>query len=311
MSYAYFSYMFSFLINNVLILMIGMLGVYVLTGLTGMFSMGQAAFMAVGGYTAAMLAKFLGLGLFITLPAAVAVGALFGFLIGIPAVKLRRDYVAIVSLGFGEALVAFLNNSASLTGGALGLTAIPRYTNRPMIIIIFVIIVAFIWNLKKSRFGRQCIAIKSDELAAASMRINVARIKLLVFTLAGAISALGGALYVHTTGYLDSAAFGWDQSSMWIIIVFFGGVNSLSGSIFAGVLLGLIPEILRFSNEIRIVIYCVIVLFIVNFRPQGLFGELELTPSAIRGAFRALGARASKGRSKKGRSKPSGPAGEG
>jgi branched-chain amino acid transport system permease protein len=288
MSYAYFSYMFSFLINNVLILMIGMLGVYVLTGLTGMFSMGQAAFMAVGGYTAAMLAKFLGHGLLVTLPAAIAVGAIFGFLIGIPAVKLRRDYVAIVSLGFGEALVAFLNNSASLTGGALGLTAIPRYTNRPMIIIVFVIIVAFIWNLKKSRFGRQCIAIKSDELAAASMRINVARIKLLVFTMAGAISALGGALYVHTTGYLDSAAFGWDQSSMWIIIVFFGGINSLSGSIFAGILLGLIPEILRFSNEIRIVIYCIIVLFIVNFRPQGLFGELELTYTTIKGAFRGL-----------------------
>ena len=282
MSYAYLNYMFAFLINNVLILMIGMLGVYVLTGLTGMFSMGQAAFMAVGGYTAAMLAKFGGYPLIVTLPAAVIVGSLFGFLIGIPAVKLRRDYVAVVSLGFGEALVGFINNSASLTGGSLGMTAIPRYTNKTMIIIIFVIIVAFIWNLKRSRFGRQCIAIKSDELAAASMRINVAQIKLMVFTLAGAISALGGALYVHTTGYLDSAAFGWDQSSMWIIIVFFGGVNSLSGSIFAGILLGLIPEILRFSNEIRIVIYCIIVLFIVNFRPQGLFGETELTYATIK-----------------------------
>ena len=288
MSYAYLNYMFSFLINNVLILMIGMLGVYVLTGLTGMFSMGQAAFMAVGGYTAAMLAKFAGQPLIVTVPAAVLVGALFGFLIGIPAVKFRRDYVAIVSLGFGEALVAFLNNSASLTGGALGLSAIPRYTNKPMIIIFFVLIVAFIWNLKKSRFGRQCIAIKSDELAAASMRINVAQIKLMVFTLAGAISALGGALYVHTTGYLDPAAFGWDQSSMWIIIVFFGGINSLSGSIFAGILLGLIPEILRFSNEIRIVVYCIIVLFIVNFRPQGLFGETELTYSTIKSGVQRI-----------------------
>ena len=288
MSYAYLEYMFAFLVNNVLILMIGMLGVYVLTGLTGMFSMGQAAFMAVGGYTAAMLAKFADQPLIVTVPVAVSVGALFGFLIGIPVVKLRRDYVAVVSLGFGEALVAFLNNSASITGGALGLTGIPRYTNKTMIVIIFVIIVAFIWNLKKSRFGRQCIAIKSDELAAASMRINVAQTKLMVFTLAGAISALGGALYVHTTGYLDSAAFGWDQSSMWIIIVFFGGINSLSGSIFAGVLLGLIPEILRFSNEIRIVIYCSIVLFIVNFRPQGLFGEMELTWTTIKRFFQKI-----------------------
>ena len=288
MSTAYLSYMFSFLINNVFILMIGMLGVYVLTGLTGMFSMGQAAFMAVGGYTAAMLSKYLNMPLLVTMPAAVLMGALFGVLIGIPAVRLRRDYVAVVSLGFGEALVAFLNNSASITGGALGLTAIPQYTNKTMIVAILVLIIAFIWNLKKSRFGRECIAIKSDELAAASMGINVARIKLLIFTLAGAISALGGSLYVHTTRYLDSAAFGWEESSMWIVVVFFGGVNSLTGSIFAGIILGLIPEILRFSNELRIVIYCIVVLFIVNFRPQGLFGETELDAKTIKRIARKL-----------------------
>lgn len=284
----YISYLYSFLINNVLILMIGMLGVYVLTGLTGMFSMGQAAFMAVGGYTAAMLSKYFNMPLFVTMPAAVLMGTLFGFLIGLPAVKLRRDYVAIVSLGFGEALVAFLNNTASITGGALGLTAIPKYTNQAMIIAIFVLVIIFIWNLKNSRFGRECLAIKSDELAAASMGINVARIKLLVFTLAGAISALGGCLYVHTTSYLDSAAFGWTQSSMWIVIVFFGGINSLTGSIFAGIVLGLIPEIARFSDELRIVIYCIVVLFIVNFRPQGLFGETELDGKTMKRIALAL-----------------------
>lgn len=287
MSAAYLNYMLGFLVNNVFILMIGMLGVYILTGLTGMFSMGQAAFMAVGGYAAAMLAKFLNMPVYVTIPAAILVGAIFGFLIGIPAVMLRRDYVAVVTLGFGEALVAFLNNTAS-TGGALGLTAIPRYTTKPMITIILILVIAFIWNLKKSRFGRECIAIKSDELAAASMGINVPRVKLMVFTLAGAITALGGALYVHTTGYIDSAAFGWDQSSMWIIIVFFGGINSLTGSVFAGVILGLIPEILRFSNELRIIIYCAIVLFIVNFRPQGLFGETELDIPTIKKAAKAV-----------------------
>jgi len=286
-----FNYLLSYLINNVFILMIGMLGVYVLTGLTGMFSMGQAAFMAVGGYTAAMLAKFLHWPLIATLPASVLMGALFGLLIGLPAVRLRRDYVAIVSLGFGEALVAFLNNSASLTGGALGLTDIPKYTNEYIIIGALVLIIAFIWNFKKSRFGRQCIAIKSDELAAASMGINVARVKLLVFVLAGAISALGGCLYVHTTTYLDSSAFGWDQSSMWIIMVFFGGINSLTGSIFAGIILGLIPEILRFSNELRIVIYCLLVLFIVNFRPEGLFGTVEWDMRTIRRGIGKLSGR--------------------
>ena len=283
MSASYLNYMLLFLVNNVFILMIGMLGVYVLTGLTGMFSMGQAAFMAVGGYTSAMLSKYMGYPIYVTIPLAILVGAICGFLIGIPAVRLRRDYLAVVTLSFGEALVAFLNNTAS-TGGALGLTAIPRRTTPWLIVGILVVIIALVWNLKKWRFGRECIAIKSDELAAASMGINVPVVKLIVFTLAGAITALGGALYVHTTGYIDSASFGWDQSSLWIVMVFFGGINSLSGSIFAGIILGLIPEILRFSNELRIIIYCAIVLFIINFRPQGLFGEVELDFKTIRKA---------------------------
>lgn len=276
------SYYLTYMINNAFIIVIGMLGVYVITGLTGMFSMGQAAFMAVGGYTAGMLAKFLGAPIFLTLPASMIVGAAMGFLIGIPVIRLRRDYVAVVTLGFSQALVAVLNNSASITGGALGLTAIPRYTNKAMIVIILVLVTAGIWQLKKSRFGRECIAIKVDELAASSMGIDVARTKLIVFVLACAISALAGCLYVHTTSYLDSASFGWDQSSMWIIMVYFGGVSSLTGSIFSGVVLTMIQEIFRFSAEWRTVIYCVIVLVIVNFRPQGLFGETELDLKTIR-----------------------------
>ncbi|MBQ6594350.1 MAG: branched-chain amino acid ABC transporter permease [Clostridia bacterium] len=292
---AYMGYMANFLIRNVFVLLIGMLGVYVLTGLTGMFSMGQAAFMAVGGYTSAMLSKYYGMPFYVTLPAALFMGAFFGLLIGLPAVKLRRDYVAIVSLGFGEALVAFLDNASSLTGGALGLTAIPKYIDNWMIIVILIVVIAAIWNLKKSRFGRECIAIKSDELAAASMGINVARVKLLMFVLAGVISALGGFVYVHTLGYLDSSSFGWTQSSMWIIIVFFGGINSLTGAVFSGILLQLLPELFRFSNELRVIIYCLVVLFIVNFRPQGLFGETELDLRTWKKIGRAVTGRNRKG----------------
>lgn len=282
------SYYLTYMINNAFIIVIGMLGVYVITGLTGMFSMGQAAFMAVGGYTAAMLAKYLGAPIFLTLPASMIVGAVMGFLIGIPVIRLRRDYVAVVTLGFSQALVALLNNSASVTGGALGLNGIPRYTSRPMIVIILVLVTAGIWQLKKSRFGRECVAIKTDELAAASMGIDVARTKLIVFILACAISALAGCLYVHTTSYLDSASFGWDQSSMWIIMVYFGGVSSLTGSIFSGIVLTMIQEIFRFSAEWRTVIYCVIVLVIINFRPQGLFGEAELDGKTLRRIGRGI-----------------------
>ena len=266
------NYYLTYLINNAAIVVIGMLGVYVITGLTGMFSLGQAAFMAVGGYTAGMLSKFLGWPIWATIPAAILAGAILGFLVGIPVIRLRRDYVAVVSLGFSQALVAVLNNAASITGGALGLTAIPRYTTKLMIVISLVFI----------------IAIKVDELAAASMGINVARTKLTVFVLACAISSFAGCLYVHTTSYLDSASFGWDQSSMWIIMVYFGGVNSLTGSVLAGLVLTMIPEIFRFSAEWRTVIYAVIVLLIVNFRPQGLMGETELDGKTFRKIGKAI-----------------------
>jgi len=279
---SFLSYIISFMINYVFIQLIGMLAVFVLTGLTGMFSMGQAAFMALGGYCAAMLSRLFGFSIFINAPIAALVGALFGFILGLPAVRLRRDYIAIITMGFGEAVVAFLNNFSSITGGALGLSSIPKETSSLGIVICLILVIGIISNFKNSRFGRQCLAIKSDELAAACLGINVPRIKLLAFVFAGAISAFAGSLWVHTTTYIDPSSFGFAQSSMWIIMVFFGGVNSLTGSIFGGIFLGILPEILRFSNALRVVIYCCIVLLIINFRPQGLFGEKELTFHTIK-----------------------------
>lgn len=207
--------------------------------------------------------------------------------------------IAIATLGFGQAVVAFLNNTSNITGGAMGLSGIPKQTTELMLILSLVLIIFFIANLKKSRFGRQCIAIKSDELAASAMGINVARVKLLVFALAGGISAFAGVLWVHTTTYIDSSAFGFTQSAMWIIIVFFGGISSLTGSIFAGVILGMLPEVLRFSNELRVVIYCAVVLFIINFRPQGLFGRTEWDITTIKRTWRKLKSRRNKAMLKK------------
>lgn len=282
MSSQYLQYLFTYFVNVVVINLIGMLAIYVITGLTGMFSMGQAAFMAIGGYTAGLLAKNFGFSMWLNIPCGIIVGILFGLVIGLPVVKLRRDYVSIITILFGEAVIAFLNNAASLTGGALGLVNVPKETNKAMLIIFLVIIIFFIANFKKSRFGRQCLAVKSDELAAAAMGINVVRIKLTSFMLAGAITSLAGVLWVHTTTYIDSSSFGWSQSSTWILYVFFGGVNSLTGSIFGGAVLGMLQELMRFSNELRVVFYCILILLIVNFRSQGLFGTTELDWQTIK-----------------------------
>lgn len=265
------------ILTNVGISLIGVLSVFVISGMTGLFSLGQASFMAIGAYTAGLLAKNTGLGLAPCLLLAVIVGGLFGFIIALPTVRLRRDYIALITFGFGQAVIAVLNNLTSITGGAMGLMSIPKYTT-PLLVLISVIVISFlVWNLKKSRFGRQCMALKSDEVAARAMGINVNRIKLQAFVVASMITAYGGALYAFHTTYVDPTIFVWNRSAEWLIIVFFGGLNSLTGALLSGVVLGVLPELLRALSNLRIIIYSVLVLLVINFRPQGLLGAYEFS----------------------------------
>jgi len=265
------------ILTNVGISLIGVLSVFVISGMTGLFSLGQASFMAIGAYTAGILAKSTGLGMIPCLLAAVVVGGLFGFIIALPTVRLRRDYIALITFGFGQAVIAVLNNMTSITGGAMGLMSIPKYTT-PLLVLVSVIVISFlVWNLKKSRFGRQCMALKSDEIAARAMGINVTYIKMQAFIVASMITAYAGALYAFHTTYVDPTIFVWNRSAEWLIIVFFGGLNSLTGALLSGVVLGMLPELLRSISNMRIIIYSVLVLLIINFRPQGLLGAYEFS----------------------------------
>lgn len=258
------------------ITVIAILSIYVITGLTGMFSLGQASFMAVGAYGAGVLAVKFGLPLIPALLIAILAGLFFGLVVGLPAIRLRRDYIALVTFGFGEAIIAILNNTASVTGGAMGLVGIPQRTTLPVALLGAVIATVLVRNFKYSRFGRQCIAVKNDELAAGAMGIPVNRVKLIAFLFAAALTAIAGAFYGFYTTYVDPSLFRWTTSAEWIIIVFLGGINSLTGAIVAAVFLTGLPEILRSAAEWRIVIYSAIVLIIINFRPSGIFGEYEL-----------------------------------
>ena len=264
------------------ITLIGVLGSYLVTGLTGLFSFGQAAFFSVGAYTAAVLVKNLEVPFLLAVPAAMAVGLVAGLIVGYPTVRLRRDYISLVTFGFGEAIIALLNNSTNLTGGAMGLSGIPRYTNFAVVWGSVAICLALVAGYKYSKFGRQCLALRTDELAAKAMGINVYRVKLVTFLFAAAMTSYAGVLYAFYTTYVEPGAFGWIVSAEWIIIVFVGGINSLTGSVFATLLLTGLPEVLRFASEWRIAAYCVIVLLIINFRPIGLFGEFELTLQWLR-----------------------------
>lgn len=256
---------------------VGVSGVFLITGLTGMFSLGQASFMAVGAYTSGLLVVRFGL----PFPAAaflgVLAGVLSGLLVGLPTVRLRRDYIALVTFGFGEAIIAILNNLTNITGGAMGLVGIPPKTTLLMASLSALVCLWLVWNFKFSRYGRQCIAIRTDELAARSTGIHTDRVKLVTFLLAAGISAYAGVLYGFYTTYVDPGLFNWTRSAEWIIMVFFGGLGSISGAVVSAILLGTLPELLRFASEWRILLYCVIVLGIINFRPRGLFGEHEVT----------------------------------
>ncbi len=257
--------------------LIGILSIYVITGLNGMFSIGQASFMLIGAYTSGMISVYLKLPMIVGVVFGIIVGVLFALILGIPTVKLRKDYVALITFGFGEAIVALLNNMVSITGGAQGLSNISKETSPWIALITLIFVIFLVLNFQKSKFGRQSLAQKSDQLAAAAMGINVDRIKLISFIFAGAIAALSGVMYVHFTTYVEPTGFGWQKSAEWLIIVFAGGINSLIGVLFTGALFTALPEILRFAGLWRIVFYCIIVLIMVNFRPQGIFGSYEFS----------------------------------
>ncbi len=264
------------------ITMIAVIGIFIITGLTGLFSLGQASFMAIGAYTAGVLVTRYHLPFFLSVILAVLAGILFGLIVGLPTLRLRRDYIALVTFGFGEAIIAVLNNLASVTGGAMGLSGIPIKTTFPFAVISAVAIAFFARNFKYSKFGRQCIALKTDELASRAMGINVSRVKLIAFLTASAITAYAGVLYGFYTSYVDPGIFNWTRSAEWIIMVFFGGMGSLTGAIFSAFILGTLPEVLRFASEWRVVIYSIVVLVIINFRPSGIFGSWELSPAAVK-----------------------------
>lgn len=280
----------SALVSNVLtqvfITLISVAGVYVLTGLTGMFSLGQAAFMAIGAYASGLLVIRAGLPLPLAMLLAVVLATAVGYLIGYPVVRLRRDYISLVTLGFGEAIAALLNRMTTLTGGATGLTGIPRRVGLGISAVSAVAAIVLVAFFKSGKYGRQCIALRGDELAAKAMGINVTRIKMTAFLLSVALTAYSGCLYAFYMSYVDPTGFGWKKSADWVIMVFFGGVNSLTGSTLGAFVLSALPQVLRGLQNYRYVIYAILVLIILNFKPSGLLGEWEITPRNIKALFK-------------------------
>lgn len=282
--------------------LIAILGVSIICGFTGMFSMGHAGFMAIGAYTSSLLPMRFGVPIPLSILCGAVLAAVFGALISLPTLKLRDDYFLIVTLGVGEGLRLVIQNMTDLTGGARGLTSIPKFTNIWIVLVCLVLIVAFIRAFLHSKFGRNCIAIREEELAAKSVGINIFRYKLIAMVISCVLCGLAGGLLAHYMGYLTPNLFKMAKSEELIIPVILGGRGSLTGTIIAGLLLLPLPEVLRFGSaqEWRMVIYGFLVIFVITFRPSGLLGTKELTWRGVKGAWKKLtGLLRSKGRGEK------------
>jgi len=253
------------------------LGAYLMTGLTGLFSLGQGAFLSIGAYTAAIAYLQFHVPFPFAVLLAILVGSSVGFLIGIPVLRLHRDYFLLVTFGFSEMVRATLLHLAQLTGGGLGIAGIPKLVGLPLILVSILFITFLVFNLKRSRFGRDCIAIRDDELAASLMGINVYGHKMKVFILSSAITSYGGALYAFVIMFIEPNLFHWLESAKLIVIIFIGGVNSITGAILTSVAYYSFGEFFRFVDVWRDVLLSIAVLLVTIFRPKGIFGSYELS----------------------------------
>ncbi|MCE5209521.1 MAG: branched-chain amino acid ABC transporter permease [Chloroflexi bacterium] len=256
---------------------IAVLGLSLLTGFTGIFSFGHAAFMALGAYTAALLTVKLGFPFGLALIFATGVAAIIGYLIGIPTLKLVGDYFAIVMLGVGEATKLILENLINLTGGARGMLGIDTKTSLPIAVSIAVAAILFIRNIINSRYGRNFMAIREDNLAAECCGIDTFWMKKISLTISAAMGGLAGGLFAHYIGYIQPIMFNMDKSTELAAAVVFGGLGSISGSVIATIILTALPELLRPLYEWRLVIYGFLLVATIVLRPQGLMGGKEIS----------------------------------
>jgi branched-chain amino acid transport system permease protein len=277
-----------------------------ITGFTGQFSIGHAGFMAVGAYASAYLTVYYAQDWERSLAAiiggsvahalifllAILVGALVaaaaGLLVGIPSLRLRGDYLAIVTLGFAEIIrIVILNIDA--VGGATGFT-VPGYTNFLWVGGFVVITVIIVYNIVHSDIGRALISIREDELAAEAMGINTTRYKVLSFVISSALAGMAGVLFGHYTQFLSTNDFQFIRSFEIIIMIVLGGMGSLTGAVFGAIVITLLPEFLRqlpgdFSKY-RLVVYSALLIIIMLTRPQGILGTREFGLSWLKRAQR-------------------------
>lgn len=253
-----------------------------INGYTGQFSLGHAGFMAVGAYSAAFITTNCGARLlplfggqvWILFPVALLVGgfvaAVTGLLVGVPSLRLKGDYLAIVTLGFGEIIKVILQNIEAV-GGARGMIGIPAYTNLFWTFGLAALTIYVVWGLIHSTYGRGFIAVNDDEVAAEAMGINTTRYKIVAFVVGSFFAGLAGGIYAHFKQFLAPSGFDFTKSIEIVVMVILGGMGKNAGVVIAAILLTVLTESLRKFGDYRMIVYSALLILLMLTRPQGLF----------------------------------------
>ena len=266
------------------------MGLNILAGYAGLVSLGHAGFVAIGAYTASLCEVKLGMNFFPAALCGMLVAGMAGVILGLPTMRVTGTYLSIITLGFGEIVKMITMNWTSVTNGLLGVRNIPKpslfgwnmtITNKGMYYLVLgiaVLIALFCMRLVKSKIGRAWQAIRGDEMASAMAGISITGYKILAFVISACICALGGALYASHIGYIDPNTFNFEISTMILSIVILGGMGTIRGMFAGAVLLIALPEVSRFLMEYRFVLYGVILVIMMKFRPQGILGWKSTLP---------------------------------
>ncbi|HEX5100579.1 MAG TPA: branched-chain amino acid ABC transporter permease [Polyangiaceae bacterium] len=270
-------------------------GLNLINGTTGQFSIGHAGFMAVGAYTTAFVgvqiaphvAAMLGAGAVadavtfnLALLAGAALASVAGLVVGLPSLRLKGDYLAIVTLGFGE-IIRIVFNNAQFLGGATGYNGdsaagLPTYTSFFWVFFWVIVVIGLIRNVTFSQTGRSLVAIREDEIAAEAMATPTTRLKVLAFALSAATAGIAGGLFAHMQAGIRPEDFKFDKSIDMIVMIIVGGLGSISGAALGGVFVAVSLELMRDFQEYRLVLYALLLIVIMLVRPQGILGQHEL-----------------------------------
>lgn len=260
-----------------------------IVGFVGLLNLGHAAFFGIGAYASALL-TLAGIPFIIAFVSSFVLAGFFGFLISVPCIRLRGDYLAIATLGFGEIIRSILKNWISLTRGPLGIPGIPKATigivlNTQIKFLVFAAIITVLTILIINRmvnapFGRVLRSIREDEIAAQSLGKDVSKYKITAMVIGASFAGIAGSLYAHYITFIDPTTFTLTETILMLLMVVLGGMGSITGSIMGAAILIILPEPLRFLQlpstvvaAVRQMIYAIILILFMKFKPNGLFGE--------------------------------------